>query len=81
MQKHRVEYFHAKGKSESGTPANISQGKPPLFVWVKAEENALGCSVMQAPSNYLQPYREELAFGEISQQHTELKSSQINTLV
>lgn len=42
--------------------------------------NALGCSVMHAPSNYLQPYQEELGEWVISKWHAAFKSSQINTL-
>lgn len=71
------------GMGELGSPQNISQGKPLLFCSVGAaeEEMPLAAQSCMPPSNYLQPYREELDEQEIGKRYAAIKSGRINTLV
>lgn len=58
-----------EGRGKSEIPANAPRKAP--VVWFggrKRRRDALGCVVMQAPGNYLQPYREALGYREPSLQ-------------
>lgn len=71
------------GMGELGSPQKISQGKPPLFCSVGAAEEEMPLAARSGvpPSNYLQPYREELDEPEIGKRYAAIKSGRINTLV